>query len=282
MKQWLNKKVLVAITATAVLTSIGAVAYAGSTLKKITAYQNAGITINVDGSKVNLADGKEQLYPIVYNGRTYVPAAPVMEALGGSVAWNAAASSVDITSGNADANAGIPTKDTGPSSSSNSNGGANASTGSTGIPQFSSGTTSKAMFEAAKPAASYLLQVYADALKTGKTDKMAAWLKANIQMSEYGNDFTQDSLDRFAETINSYRKSYDSSITTPIANSAINKAKSSKFNGDSKYSDGTYYRTLEYYVDVEGADHKGTIGIYFNISLNGETDQYYLSSLNFY
>ncbi|WP_127532992.1 stalk domain-containing protein [Paenibacillus kobensis] len=283
MKQWFNKKVMIAVTATAVLTSIGAVAYAGSTVKKIQAYQNAGISIKVDGTKVNLADGKEQLYPIVYNGRTYIPAAPVMEALGGSVAWNGSTSSVDITSAGSDDSAAIPTKDAGTSSSSSSsNDGATVSTGATSFPQISADAKSADIYETLKPIASYLIQVYADALKTGKDDKMDTWLKANVGKSEYGNYYYEDSLKEFNKSIEGYRDSYDATITTPIANSAINKAKALNFNDDSDYMDGKYSRDFEYFVDVEGANHHGQIGIYFFVNLNEETNQYYLSSVNFY
>jgi hypothetical protein len=81
--------------------SIGVVtgAYGASVAKKISAIQNPGIKIKVDGETLVLADNTGALDPIVYNGHTYVPAKNVAEALGGAVTWDGANNSVIITSG---------------------------------------------------------------------------------------------------------------------------------------------------------------------------------------
>lgn len=100
-------------TAVAMLVvSVGSVAFAAGSLIQITAYQNKAISIEVGGKRVNLTEGSENLYPIIYEGRTYVSAKSVSEALGATVKWNASRQVVEITpSGSVPDNAGVPYKD---------------------------------------------------------------------------------------------------------------------------------------------------------------------------
>ncbi|WP_243633349.1 hypothetical protein [Paenibacillus xerothermodurans] len=55
MKSGLKRNMMVAITALSVTVAVGAVGYADSALKQITAYQNAALNITVNGSKVDLS-----------------------------------------------------------------------------------------------------------------------------------------------------------------------------------------------------------------------------------
>src|SRR5690606_5182675 len=100
--------------------------------KKITAYQNPQITIEVDGQTVDLSSPDGMVYPIIYEGRSYVPAKYVAEALGATINWNNARQVVEITSGEGiDPSLGIPSKDTStPAQESNNGNGSNAGSGS--------------------------------------------------------------------------------------------------------------------------------------------------------
>lgn len=93
------------------LGSIGV--YADSALKQITAYQNSDIKVTVNGSAVDLSSAEGTMYPIVYDGHSYVSAKAVAEALGASVKWNSDTQTVEITgnSGVPSSSVGIPDKD---------------------------------------------------------------------------------------------------------------------------------------------------------------------------
>lgn len=108
MKRFFGKKVLFVLTVVSMLFGISAVSYARSLVKEIKAYQNAGITIEVDGKEVSLTSGNEELYPIIYEERTYVPIRAVVEALGAKVKWDEATQKVIVTSA---AKSASPTKD---------------------------------------------------------------------------------------------------------------------------------------------------------------------------
>lgn len=128
----LRKRICALSIAGIMLFSMGA--YAGSNTVKITAFLNKGLTLEVDGEvlKPTENDGS-RLYPIVYNGRTYVPAKVVAEKLGASVDYNSAGNgTVIITSGansDNDEQEGQPIKDAEPSGNSNTS--TNESTPST-------------------------------------------------------------------------------------------------------------------------------------------------------
>jgi hypothetical protein len=115
----LSKRICALSIAGIMIFSMGA--YAGSNTEKITAYLNKGLTLKVDGEVLKpTEDDGSRLYPIVYNGRTYVPAKVVAEKLGASVDYNSAGNgTVIITSGanrDFDDQEGRPVKDAEPSS----------------------------------------------------------------------------------------------------------------------------------------------------------------------
>lgn len=121
MKKYLSKKVLVSVTAVSLVFGVSSATFAASTLKKITAYQNAAIKVEVDGQSIDLSSSNGMLYPIVYNGNSYVPAKAVAEALGATVKWNGNRQAVEITSsGGVPSNAGIPYNDNSSSTPSTS------------------------------------------------------------------------------------------------------------------------------------------------------------------
>lgn len=112
MKKLLTKKVLVVTTVASLVLGISSVSFAASTLKKITAYENAAIKVEVDGKSVNFSSDEGMMYPIVYNGHSYVSAKAVAEALGATVEWDGARQAVVITSsGEVAPELGIPNKD---------------------------------------------------------------------------------------------------------------------------------------------------------------------------
>lgn len=96
-KKWLSKKLLVTSAVAMLVVSVSSVAFAAGSLIQIKAYQNSAISIEVGGKRVNLTEGSENLYPIIYEGRTYVSAKSVAEALGATVKWNAGRQVVEIT-----------------------------------------------------------------------------------------------------------------------------------------------------------------------------------------
>jgi hypothetical protein len=97
MRKFFTKKVLASVTVASLVLSVGSISYAASTLKKITAYQDSATKIEVGGALVDLTVNGNRLDPITYEGRTYVPALPVAEALGASVLWDSARKTVVIT-----------------------------------------------------------------------------------------------------------------------------------------------------------------------------------------
>ena len=70
-------------------------ANAADTLKDISAYLNYGITIKYSGEVQNLTDaGGNRVYPISYNGTTYLPVRAVSNMLGIGVDWDGATQTV--------------------------------------------------------------------------------------------------------------------------------------------------------------------------------------------
>ena len=70
-------------------------ANAADTLKEISAYLNYGITIKYNGEVQNLTDaGGNRVYPISYNGTTYLPVRAVGNMLGIGVEWDQATQTI--------------------------------------------------------------------------------------------------------------------------------------------------------------------------------------------
>ncbi len=85
--------------------------FAAGTITKIQAYLNKSMDIKVDGTVIQPkeTDGS-RIYPIVYNGRTFVPAKAIAEALGATVDYdNSGNGTVIINS--SDDSAGRPVND---------------------------------------------------------------------------------------------------------------------------------------------------------------------------
>ena len=68
---------------------------AASTLQEITAYLNSGITVTLDGEAQTFLDANgNRVYPITYNGSTYLPVRAVAGLVGLDVDWDQATQTV--------------------------------------------------------------------------------------------------------------------------------------------------------------------------------------------
>lgn len=73
--------------------SVGA--YAGANLEEVKALLNKGIQVELQGKNIDLRDEQgDVLYPITYEGNTYLPVRAIGNAMGLSVAWDGAANKV--------------------------------------------------------------------------------------------------------------------------------------------------------------------------------------------
>ncbi|MWC29740.1 stalk domain-containing protein [Paenibacillus sp. MMS18-CY102] len=260
VSKFFSKKVLVVLVGVLACTTVGSAVYAGTAMKKIIAYQNAGITIKVNGSKVNLSDSGKALYPITYDGTTYVPAAPVAKAMGGSVSWNAAGQSVDITTKGSSGSAGT-TGSTGTTPSSTDS--VNLKTG------YTNGTAMSKIFEDNKNAASYAIRLYASAIQTGDTKALKAWMRTNSQKTSTGKDYYDDYAKDLDEDVAFYRDMFTSGELATLANDVIAKAKAKQFSADSKGNAGS--NRLDYWIDIEIDGMSDKLGLSYYIDENYDT-----------
>ncbi|WP_305141223.1 stalk domain-containing protein [Acutalibacter muris] len=91
-----GKKALMTLAITLALVCGMAIgASAADTLKEISAYLNYGITIKYNGEAQDLTDAAgNRVYPITYNGTTYLPVRAVSNLLGIGVDWDGATQTV--------------------------------------------------------------------------------------------------------------------------------------------------------------------------------------------
>lgn len=93
----MKKKIMVFTTACfVVFLSISLTATASTMLEEIRAYLNKEINITIDGAPWQPKLGDTILYPITYNGSTYLPVRAVSEALDIPIRWDAEAYTVHI------------------------------------------------------------------------------------------------------------------------------------------------------------------------------------------
>jgi hypothetical protein len=85
MKVSLSKKLLVSTVLTTLILGIGVGAYADSALKQVTAYQNSNLLVKVNGKQIDQSSEDGTMYPLVYDGHSYVSAKGLAEAMGGKV-----------------------------------------------------------------------------------------------------------------------------------------------------------------------------------------------------
>ncbi len=98
------KKKLIAVFVLVAVMSLSVGVYAGGKLTKVTAYLNSGLTIKVDGNKLEPVESDgSRIYPIVYNNRTYLPVRTISDALGTEVNYDGSGEgTITINSGKSD------------------------------------------------------------------------------------------------------------------------------------------------------------------------------------
>ncbi len=128
------KKKYLSIVAVLVLLSFTTGAFAATNVTAIKAFLNKGIVINIDNAKFQPKnDKKEILYPIVYNGKTYVPIKEFAEDLGAAVKYDSKGDGTYNVTSTAGED-GIPTQDGNSSSGSKTSGSTTSADGSLSSP----------------------------------------------------------------------------------------------------------------------------------------------------
>lgn len=91
----MKKRIITIILCIAFVFSFCIGVYAGGNMQAITAYLNQGIKVQFNGQVQTMKDASNKtIYPISYNGTTYVPIRAVSNILGVPVEWDAASNSV--------------------------------------------------------------------------------------------------------------------------------------------------------------------------------------------
>ncbi|UVI30523.1 copper amine oxidase N-terminal domain-containing protein [Paenibacillus spongiae] len=264
--------------------------FADSYLKKITAYQNSKISIKVDGQKVVLKDGKDTLTPIVYEGHTYVPAKPVAEAMGGSIKWDGASSTVFISSGSGssvDPNAGIPNKDNSDDDNNSNNNSNDDDDDDKQAPiagvknTFASGTSAGDVFKEMKPVAKTALTYYLNAIKTGDTAKLKAFTDKYYTDMPLITDANKK-FEYVSDSIEGYRKANKQDLIDGVIAAAQKKLDSGSFNPE--YSSGSAEGKGVYVSYTLTSDTGSKYYFYFNVkfSFYNNGDGYKLTDIYFY
>ena len=92
------KRMRTAVIALALTGALAVGAVAATTVQKITADLRPDMTVQVDGEARTMLDQKGNIvYPISYNGTTYLPVRALGEILGQNVAWDSATQTVILT-----------------------------------------------------------------------------------------------------------------------------------------------------------------------------------------
>lgn len=90
-----KKALITLVLALAMVGAFTVVSYAASGLQAITAYINSNITVKLDGEAQVLTNAEgTRVYPISYNGTTYIPIRAVANLLGLDVGWDQATQTV--------------------------------------------------------------------------------------------------------------------------------------------------------------------------------------------
>lgn len=271
-----SKKILASITVASLALAIGAVAYASTGTIKITAYQNPDIQIRVDGDLVDLNSEDGMLYPIVYNGRSYVPARTLAEALGGKVAWNEAESTVEVTSGTIPDGADKPVKDNsegeyGDDWDGDSDYGDDSdfpSDTSDGFEvKYPKSTSIETVFEDYKYAASEVMLAYADALRTADLTNLEIWLRDHIQSGSYSSNSAMANLSLAEEIITEIYNKYPPEIINGYADALEQGAKRMNFADSSSYDEYEQYYMLQYDLELEFDGYTASASVYFDLDL---------------
>ncbi|OPH58137.1 hypothetical protein BC351_24670 [Paenibacillus ferrarius] len=286
MKMFKSKKMVVGLTSLIVASSFSLGAFADTALKQITAYQNSNLQVKVNGKAIDLSSEDGTMYPLVYDGHSYVSAKALAEAMGGKVSYDESSKTVNVTTNGYTQTSAEPTKDNSsntvppikqdPPTTSTSKGSASP------VKTYNSDVAASQIFEDNKAAASAVIQIYARALKTGDTSEINQWLKSNLVESEFGSTSYELTSKSIEKTLKATRAVEDLNVLGDLANSAIAAAKDQTFNKDSRSEGLTKSREADYFVDAVTTGYKMKFGVYLIYSLNNETNKFYFSQAVFY
>ncbi|WP_433943926.1 stalk domain-containing protein [Paenibacillus sp. SN-8-1] len=269
MKTIFTRKVLAITSVLSIIALAGTSVYAANTARKITAYQDSGIKISVDGTKVDLSSNEGMMYPITYNGHSYVSAKAVAEAMGGTVKWNSSTQTVEISTGSGGSSA--PDKD----NSNVSDIGSSSNTPSTpsnsdvvdGYPQS---TSVEKMFQDNKSAAGTYLALLLDAYRTNDSSAVEAWIKKNVKSSGSGTNWAEQSSKSVHKYMVDWRDGKSSATINALTSTGKKNAEALNFGKRTAPEDGNYTRTLYYEVALESGDYPKILPVYFSFELNSD------------
>lgn len=103
-----RRKLLIAAALIALIaTSMSIGALAATSMEKITAYLNKGITFKLNGSTWTPKDSNGKvIYPITYNNTTYLPVRAVSEATGIKINWDGKTQTISMETGGSGSSSG--------------------------------------------------------------------------------------------------------------------------------------------------------------------------------
>lgn len=94
----MKKGITSLLVGSALLIGTGTGALAATNMEKVTAYLNDQIKMEVNGSPATLqSSGGAEVTPLTYQGTTYLPVRATADLLGASVVYNAATSTIQVS-----------------------------------------------------------------------------------------------------------------------------------------------------------------------------------------
>ncbi|MFD1175410.1 stalk domain-containing protein [Paenibacillus puldeungensis] len=287
----LSAKILISTTALSMVIAVGAVAYASSALKKVTAYQNSNIQIEVNGKAINIYSEGSPMYPLVYDGHSYVSAKALAEALGATVKWNNGTQTIEISTDSAASDAGIPSKDNStnvpaptPSTETPKTESKNTEhTVSGGFPSKISSDFNKDKFASQnKEYALAFFKAFADAVKTEDYASLDSFVNASIGNPGTSHfwDGPKGSIENLHKKVEGMRNANKKDILSKWAD-AINSMTVSDVEISSTYkSDIT--GNVQYSVRPKGFDAFSSLDVQVSYSIPYKQTDYWLEKIAIY
>lgn len=298
LKKKLSTKILLSTTVLSMAIAVGAVAYADSTIKKITAYQNSALKVKVDGQAIDLSSDEGTMYPIEYNGHSYVSAKALAEGLGATVKWNNSTQTVEVTSNSSTpSNAGIPDKDnssnstpssTSPNTGSGSNSGSSSDSGSEAsggfVTKLSTEFDKDTVASQNKGQALSFFKAYAYAVKTGEFGRLDKFIDSSISTAPASKDSfwkgPSGTKEDLHEIIKNTRQKNKQSIINEWSDKIQNMSTSDvKIVYATKLSN---IASFQYSVHPEGFDAFSEIDADFEFVVPYGSTGYWLTEINVY
>ncbi|WP_243633350.1 stalk domain-containing protein [Paenibacillus xerothermodurans] len=216
------------------------------------------------------------MYPLVYEGHSYVSARALAEALGATVKWNNDTQTVEVTTSGAPATAGMPDKD---NSTGTTTPAAPAAAGSGFLAKLAADFTMETAQNTNKQQALAFMTIYANALKTGQTAELDAFLDASMLTPPDDQYWTgvEDTKESLRKKISGDRAANKQEILDDYA-AAVSKMTVSNVESGSTYkSDLT--ANMQYYVRPEGFDAFSSLSVSLHYSVPYKHTEYYLENI---